>query len=93
LALFAVSIFFTSCEQEQNIAPSKDKLGTKHESQFKKEITLTDLNRKNTVVLLVSSDNKEILDLYDSKSLSIEPVFDKPTSTIEQEFEPGLESD
>ena len=42
-------------------------------------------------MLVVSSDNEEILDLYNDKSLIVEPVFEKPASTDEHEFGEGID--
>jgi len=91
LAVIAVSVFFTSCEQEEIVLLDETVLEIASESKFKKEITLTDVSKKSSVVLVVSSDNEEILDLYNDKSLIVEPIFEKPTTIDEGEFVGGIE--
>jgi len=80
LAVLAVSVFLTSCEQEQLTTEQDFRVSAK----YQKKITVTDASGLNSVVLGISSDNKEDFDLHVEQAYSLTPLSKDELKEIEK---------
>jgi len=85
LTILAVSVFFIACEQEQLIPKQVEiEQDFRVSAKYQKKITVTD--GLNSVVLGISSDNKEAFDLYTEKAYTLNSLTKKELSKLETDM-------
>jgi len=85
LAILAISVFLTSCEEGQL---TTEQVETEQDfrvsAKYQKKITVTDASGLNSVVLGISSDNKEDFDLHVEQAYSLTPLSKDELEEIEK---------
>lgn len=83
MAVFASSIFFTSCEQgELDLQDTSESIVDEPSSFLhSKEMEILSENGLNKIVISALSDDKSLLNDVHAKNFTIVPFFEKPTET------------
>ncbi len=91
MALFTITTFFTSCEQEELVLSDTSESIVDEPSSYKhsKDMEILSENGLNKIVISAFSDDKSLLDNIHATNYKIVPVFEKPTETINHASDDG----
>jgi|GEM_PF-3668202 len=85
MAMFATSIFFTSCQQNELDLPDTLEASVEEPTyEYSKTIELTGDNGLSKVSISVLSNDEDLLQTVRSEDLKIVPIFEKPSETTDQ---------